>query len=350
MQIEFAAAVAAALESVAAGGHFPELAGAEGRPQIVTVLPVPTAVNADVCSPVLFQLAHQASGRSPTELAAPVLAALDRDCPWFKFELGGTGHLNGSIAPPLIEKFAAEVSTGGARMLFKPQTLTAGHAATGRPQLFRSEYEVDWQTALNGLTLPRGGLEKSAAESSNPDAAVLLDHLRRGWTLDGAVMLLAVLADPEIDSSVYLRGLSGRENVPWFLDRFFRQSRDYLQAVLPSTPKQGNETSTLDPGLKNCWSALMGVREIIFRSAVSPLSRLPCVPPQPERLVGLMVELARCFYSYYNRPEWRAGFGAIEADRLHAAVGLTAVIRDTVSTLATIVKNACGIQDFTLNR
>jgi hypothetical protein len=364
MQVEFTAIVSVALEAALAAGDYDGLVDPSEGPIPVGALPVPQSVMADVCSPVLFILANRAAGRvvpqvSPHQLAEPLLRRLSSN-KFFDFHLGTTGHVNASVTNEFRTAFRAALLQGGAELLFSPLSLLLEakdtqlqpHAQASDLRLFQSEYDRSWR-ALAELSLDREILRQQVERSDNSDAReVLLKLEMTEWSLDGVIMLLAVLADSEIDASSFLRGLSGRENVPWYLDRFFRESREYLRELATVAGEQ-SALATGNESFDQVWCRLATVREEIFRSIVHSAGALDRHPPnrqQPERLVKIAVDLVRCFYAFYNRPEWRPGFGRLEPERASAAIPLTKMLRDAVSKLVTPLKNACETPSFTLIR
>ena len=50
-------------------------------------------------------------------------------------------------------------------------------------------------------------------------------------TREARLMMLGVLADPELDVRRYLAGLNGRENLPWLLRRFEKDVAEAAAAV-----------------------------------------------------------------------------------------------------------------------
>ena len=432
MQIEFAAAVASAMQTLAAQtvagpppaqsanwsdvlGLIDKAAGPNSAAADipVTVLPVPPGVSADVCSPVLFQMANRAhravislvlpaesppvcgkeftmKQAAPAVLASSVLPVLEKSCPWFDFHLGGIGHLNASANKRFAEDFRKEILKRGAAALFSPESFftvpvdriagVSNSPERDHPAVrFISEFSGDWSSAIANFTLSKETLRRRSAASTNPDVARIVESLDKDqrWSLDGVVMLLAVLSDPEIDSSVYFRSLAGRENVPWYFKRFFRDSRDYIEGLagklrLPVTQNRLDmqpEPTACTDRLAPVWKRLFSFREAIFRAIVAPYlyssdlsqkseaasagDNIPArleIDFQSERIVNASIELIRGYYSFYNRPEWRIEFGKLDPAGINAAHELSTVLREAVSQAVTMLKNACDNGDFTLQK
>ena len=404
MHIEFAAFVAAALQSAAAEKCWNEIPGLSADPALsafrfgcsvpVSVLPVPSGVQADICSPVLFQLANRIQGAAgaekmpglipfdlnlaaPAVLAGPVLSILKRDCPWFSFHLGGTGHLNGEVTPQFVTDYFRQFLNQGSGMMFDSTGILSNQlreksAGRNAAANFISEFSVDWPSAISGFVLSKDLLLERANGSANPDVKRITGSLPKEgrWEIDTVVMLLAVLADPEIDSTVYQRGLAGRENIPWYLTRFFRESRSYIDSLTRSCKSLNIPISSgppfsceneISPDLEPIWRRFFGFRETLFRSIVAPYcgaqdrrgaagAKGRALELQPERLLYAVVELVRGYYTFYNRPEWRIEFGRLGRDQIIGALHLSVMLREVVSRAVTMLKNACDNGDFTLNK
>ncbi len=300
-----------------------------------------------------------------------MLPILERDCRWFSFHLGGTGHLNGTATQQFCADYCRQVLNQGSGILFD-----SGELLTSRLQKppaaanFVSEFSADWPAAFSEFVLSKRLLIERSARSTNPDVEKITGSLapEGPWGIDGVVMLLAVLSDQEIDSAVYLRGLSGRENIPWYIARFFRESRSYIESLsrsckLLDLPEKVSlpcsYEATIAAGLEPVWRRLFGFRETLFRAIVAPYyNGLESGGParansrslefQPERLISAVVELIRGYYTFYNRPEWRVEFGRLDPDQIIGALRLSIVLRDVVSRTVTLLKNACDNDDFTL--
>lgn len=111
------------------------------------------------------------------------------------------------------------------------------------------------------------------------------------------LMVLSLAADPELDVAPYLLDLAGRENVPWYLDRFERDSAQL---------SEGDRTDdTLVERFYNesekypYQSLVVVLRNFRVRFLDAKKRK------RPELFMAALLDMARAFYSGYNRPEGR---------------------------------------------
>jgi hypothetical protein len=149
---------------------------------------------------------------------------------------------------------------------------------------------------------------------------------------EGSLQLLAMLGDPEISVTPYLKGFGGSENVPWYLERYFKICKELGSChgvrIYPtltrlrrtgSDPYEGSGSSLALP-LQNFfagWSPLpplaAGVRidpdpiNAMLEDLLVLRGRLmrDFTQARGERVLRSLLLSVKIFFSIYNRPEIR---------------------------------------------
>ena len=208
---------------------------------------------------------------------------------WFQLEIGGAGHLNATPTPAFRAEWFANI-------LFKqPEALLSDGA-------FVVFAAPDSEPIPLHVDLPRM-LDRARARE-DADMKLLLERFgsaapRRGDLL----MLFGALSDPELDCSLYLRGLAGRENVPWYLDRFRSDIIGYerLLSGYLAAPPHGEPPQIFSDSM------------LLLRNFRRSLI-LADLHQRPERFFGHLLELMKDFYRIYNQPPYRAPEKSLSAD------------------------------------
>ncbi len=235
----------------------------------------------------------------------------------FRLVVGGGGFLN---ATPSVEAFCRYLS----------EIIFGSGELYGVAPLFPGE--------SRGLHLPDAPnfYEKGLRNllSRREEAPRFLGAPRSARERDDAIMLLSILADSELDTGAYRRGLYGSENIPWYLERF---AADYSRIGI----SLNTEDITLfaspigqglaDPSIR--WT--LRTREVIAQAALFG---------RPDLIFSHLLLGVRRFYQLFNRPEARtelrskevletAVFGAIVKKFLNSTVPRLEICCETLRSV-----------------
>lgn len=193
-----------------------------------------------------------------------------------------------------------------------------------------------------------------AQESSDSDiqrfCRLLID--KESCSIDEKVMLLALMADPELEIRPYLDNLAGRQNVPWYLRRFAKDWRRFIakcKEVSAGDPAQEFSWSELmSPERKNCsaeqsltrsMKLVLGFRKTFFMVRENG---------RAEVLVKYLLLIVREFYSYYNHPETR-GLSHLGSASIVKFSVLTSIIGELVEHSFNLLEFCCEKDRFVLH-
>lgn len=266
----------------------------------------------------------------------------------FAVEAGGLGYLNGTPADWFVDRFITGVASSGPGILFRPAAfITAREERAEESCRGPVTVAVDWPAAVERSRAQLGGefskFEQFLAARGQPAA-------------DDVLMVLALLADPELDIDPYLLGLSGSENVPWYLRRFCTNWRSYYAGCGKPAAEEGRAVFSwphkegMSPDYRPAFSSVdaavsAGVRGVLQfrRSLFDAVSK-----KRPELLVRTLLKVVHCFYSYYNHPKWRRPgvHGEAAASRLGI---LSKVLGEIVECSLKSIEFPCGKCGFVLN-
>jgi|GEM_PF-6035943 len=209
---------------------------------------------------------------------------------WFRVEPGPYGQLNVSVNESFKSEFFSALVDQGAGALFRtaslllPEEAGEGIVDVDVPLLFKQE---------RFLTKIAGQTESEIETVLNCDAD----------PVDRCMMVLAMMADREIDSQFYLKKLNGRQNVPWYLERFKKDRRCFLrslkkQGLVAPSPWSFDiaEVPALRPHIHKLVDAVLSFRKTYLWAARSA---------KPQLLMASLLGLAQKFYTIYNRPDVR---------------------------------------------
>lgn len=263
------------------------------------VMRTPSYVEADFASNVAF-IMQKKEGKFETleEQASSILDCLSKvSQDYFEFSLSEKGHVNISVLEPAKTKFINTFSEN----VYKNTSL-----------LFNEEMEslAEFKHSKEDLLLKAKKSEDSQNSSFEPTSPS--DYL----------MLLAALSDPEIDLSFYQKGLSGKQNIPWYVSRFRADALSFMKKL----KKAGNgrfvnrpyDIATISVGAIHESPACVSSRnenlfnhkyfhcafELIFsvRAAYAKM----ILTKTPEPFVKHLLDSMDAFYFYYNRPNVRS--------------------------------------------
>lgn len=285
-----------------------------------------------VTSPVIFELAarlSRVSGRQllPGPLSHKVVELLlsygsARD--HFEISVGGAGYINSTATDSFVQQYFSVLMADprrlfGEKSVFSPPSTSVDH---------------DGESSYKVLPVDWSDMEVLSALVPQSDAQLLLrecsagDRQKFGFKL----MLLALLADPELSATSYLKGIGGSENIPWYLRRFLDDSRSWLaklQRVGSSNPSPSQLSGAGGSGsqLTDNYCRWGAEHLCWLRHRVEVAGRTGRV----FEVVGAVVRIIRSFYSFYNRPEYRALTGGNAAAISKAEDSGLAEVRTTIA-------------------
>jgi hypothetical protein len=259
----------------------------------------PPYVSGWISSPVCFELAQAARAKTRSQVSAPdivdMLICSASEDPWFELTLGGEGHLNALPRERFIDCYLEKVTSSSGVPLRRFESFVCGTLRVEGAELENILPRLAWNEIC----------DRAAKMKDNADARSLAAHSlalsQPDWRQ--ALMLLSIMADPEIALEPYMQGLAGRQNTPWYLRRFFTDWK-HLSEEMASGNRQSSTSSggafprsgllrAFEQGLRR----LLGLRSVYLRSFLTS---------QPELLLGEILELTKAFYSLYNDPSGRA--------------------------------------------
>lgn len=288
-----------------------------------------------VCTPLCFKLAGVLAEGSTDRQHAPkptMLADLlaeginSRHGDEFTAAPSPSGHVNGNPTASYIKRFLLASACDPVAILY--DSLPCGLVLREAPQRF---------DAAQPLTFNWMKLEARAEERAGDEKYELRSILARAQSAEqrrdfGAfLVLLGLLSDDDFSLRVYAKGVAGRENVPWYLDRFRSAARSYSELCDRTLAESAEQT--LDPGSKVARFDRAELQELIrvllhFRGKYRTAVRMH----RPEFLLAQMLRSVRAFFLFYNRPEFRTlDRSQIETGEIAAIRQLTGIVEGTVN-------------------
>lgn len=274
---------------------------------LIEVEDPPAGAEARVSTPLCFKLSGILSEASPDRLSAlkphqlaELLAAeINRlNGADFTASPSPSGHVNGNPTPGYLSRFVSGAAAAPAEIFYgnKPCGLEREPASFVLEPI--PELTFNWKK-LQARAEDRSGEERYelAAVLSRAQSA---GEQRRSAAQDfGAfLVLLALVADDDFTLRVYARGIAGRENVPWYLDRFRSAVRSFIEQCdrelePPASAAHGEPSRELEQLLQVL---------LYFRGRFRTAVRMH----RPEFLLSQILRGARAFFAFYNRPEFRS--------------------------------------------
>lgn len=279
-------------------------------------------------SPVAFAIGKEflaSGGVSPEEFAKELLPVLERisresfgaNAIHFSVESGGFLNVNftDSAAFDLIEKLALDEQPFDFKSVF-----TASRAAKFPPDAF----------------VFSSGYSRIRSRAAELDDEAVSELLTRPDSPEVRLMLLGVLADPELDATIFLSGLKGTQNLPWLLERFKRDVFSVGSQFLASSQPGSGESGSIPPLLEQFACDLK--EELLWaRLEFAAAAR----HGRSEELLRYLLRLSRVFYRFYNTPSCR-----LELSRCREVpVKLTSSLRFLELVLNRSLSALLGIQD-----
>lgn len=271
---------------------------------LIEVEEPPAKLGFAVSTPVAFKLSALLAGSAenrqnalrPLDLGRLLADAVNATAgDSFTVECAPSGHLNANPTPSYQHTFFATIERRGPEALYSEAPIGIGARGEELDGLGRSP-RVDIGT-LEALLREARSDEPAAVDA-------IVDRLRSGdqrKDFGALLMVLAALGDPELSFGPYLKGFGGRENVPWYLDRFRHAARALLEHAT-SPPEVHAPDARIAVG---DFGAADELRTTILTLRAS--HRTAVRMKRPEVLLSQLLRGVRAFFALYNRPEIRAG-------------------------------------------
>lgn len=156
-----------------------------------------------------------------------------------------------------------------------------------------------------------------------------------GMNLDELLMLLALMADKDIEAKPYSLGFYSRHNVPWYFKRFLADSARFdcscekaLNDKLSVSQADLSGISFLQSASSDAvLLALTQSLECLLRSRTSVSQAF--LRQRPERAVSCALRMARAFYGFYNHPNARV-LAPLSSGRIHLLGIVSRLLRSNV--------------------
>ena len=143
------------------------------------------------------------------------------------------------------------------------------------------------------------------------------------------LMLIALLGDPELNVNPYLSGLKGKENIPWYLEKFKKDSSNLKNEIHYSDflPELGFCNITMERNFH--YQSLENVLTYQVHAFLSLRSFR-----KYEDLFSYCIKLVNSFYEYFNHPTFRS----LESEQKNAcllgAYYKSLILNNAISLLA----------------
>jgi hypothetical protein len=243
---------------------------------------------------------------SPQEIAQALAEQNNGSSTEFRLFAASTGHINASLSEDFLNLFLEKLLEKNGFGLPAQDTLVVPPAGI-KPYSCRADSNL------------LEDIEKLIEKSGDKEINILVNSRKyqqarenNKCNSDLLVMLLAVLADEEIDAAPFLMDLKGRQNVPWLLKKFSKDWRKFsgsIDTMSGSSLKINVDDLTAlnykfqEMMPKSFKQATVGVvnelllsRDVFFRANVRR---------RPDILINHLLLVVRRFYSFYNLPEYR---------------------------------------------
>ncbi len=305
MHLEYRALLLACYSAL----HGPEAADALRDYGSFQVTRAPAEANAVLTSN--FALKNAPPGRA-LELADGIVRVYRENCAdqWFHLEVAGPGFLNATPTPRFISRFV-------------------NHAARSADTLYSSESFI----IAPGQTIFQSPKDLSVFSVRWSDVGQKL-----GPSYPERLMALALLADEELDTQAFLKGIFARENIPWYLNHFLERSADLGRRMRQASTEANCELELPDYAWDQVWALLQFRGELL----VSRYGR------RPELLVGSVVRMSRAFFRAYNRPGYRALLAQGENRRIAQVIEITNALHGVVAHALTMIMHSCQGENIVL--
>lgn len=261
--------------------------GGVGAPPCARVVDCVVAEEGRLACAIAFDVAKRLDA-APREIADAILAgahaALPRLEALLPLRIGGLGYLNATPTPEFNRAFIERLHRQGADHLFSRSPLVLGPAPVAAPEV--PKFRIDARR-----------VRAEAERSANEDLRELATS-HPEFSKEDVLMALALLGDVELEARPYLQRLSGRQNVPWYLRRFFadvKRLEDQLSAA-PERPRSGG-LELQEIGLERAAVLLLSFREAVRRAVWQDA---------PQHVLAAALQLVQAFFFMFNHPQVRA--------------------------------------------
>lgn len=252
--------------------------------------------------------ASEDSPFSALEIAERIVAAANQvEVEYFTVQAGGLGFINANPNKKfLVEFYRWLVETKGA-CLFHEQSLVVFPVVSPPP--FTSDriafsWPLSWGKILKG---------KACQE---PDILNFVDHLRSKKaeiSFNEQLMLLALIACPELEVKPFLQGLKGRQNIPWYLEKM-RVDLEMCRSALAAMPQEKNcqQLGLIKEFFDTSYLNVVLNQLLLFRNRLFHWKRTG----NPGQLIVLLLQIAQDFYAFYHLPQTRHFLASSRASSL----------------------------------
>ncbi len=268
----------------------------------LSIEPCPSYIEGDITSNICFKLPKLIadiglvpSGQHYGPLDAAVAVRQRFLCDDFEVAVSESGHLNFSATQNYRRRLLARILESQVSEIF-----------CGAP--FGTVVDV------NPFAWDFTNVFQQLRDTADPTTVELLKRREESPTLDLDLLLLSLAADPELDGSKFLRGLSGRQNTPWYLTRYFADSSRW-RAAFPAVSER-HEVSN-EPIVVPTSELLFSFRHELFVSQRSQ---------RPERFFLRVLEVVRDFFRLFNDPRLRNSAALSSRTDLHRIEPYRAVL------------------------
>lgn len=254
-----------------------ELSGQKG----VVVMDAPEEILADVASPLCFSLSSRSgppflsdsSVRDSPKAWAALLIERYNQSKNDLFVLSGEGYINASLTSAGEKKFFERLCEVGFSRLLRPTSIF--NTISG--EVVRIEISETW--LVEQARLKSGDVER--------------DRIPSCPSLEDSLQLLWFLARPEIDLMSYFRGLCGKENFPWLLNRFQTETRAAQNLIEPHVLA----------GYLLQSSSLLNLRSQLLRFRSFWLAKQPAI-----QLLEVTTSLIAEYFRFTRHPSFKDSF------------------------------------------
>jgi hypothetical protein len=285
----------------------------------VEIQECPGQVWGDFATPVAFQIAAEMRnlGRfeyeSPEKVSEEIIklhfkksshikqkSSLESGSQLFVIQKGERGFLNGKPTELAAHLFIEEIF----QLLVQNENYFNQKGAI----FFNTQSEVEDRSPLFfSQAIQRSELLRFAEDQKDLDIDCFLNSERtREFSRNDKLMLLGLLANRETSSKAYLSDISGKQNLPWYFNKYFEISQAYEELFNKQTPllelkPENNDSinySTIEMRyLSRVLPILLSYRFILSKG--SPGKRA-------FRGMRLNLSLIDAFFAFYNYPSSRS--------------------------------------------
>jgi len=284
----------------------------------------------ELTSDIAFLIAEHVTKQSGQEIFPPdvsrnLVSLLSQSenniARYFNISVGGPGHINATLKNVFVDEYLKKLARLGKSVLFQELSFVVSEdflvtSRQPKPIVFNLKHLIE----------KRGNKQRHDIE--------LLIAARNGLAELSQIdlmMILGLVADSELDVTVYLNNLAGKENVPWYLFKFVQDSKNLAQELEVSSatrPESRTESSF--------YSDMFSVRVNDFLRQLLRIRaayRSSLKQQRPDILLRTLLEMIGKFYLFYNHPSERALICAeLDSDSAEELALLLRISAETVET------------------